>query len=416
MRIAVVWSGISGLSAAFLLAPHAQVTLFEKSPQLGGHAHTASVAFGNTTVAVDTGFMVYNPARYPYFVALLSELNVTSIDTVMSFSATIPGQVMYSSDFQGLLGDVRQCTSPRYLRFLYDIMRFNIAAKKFLHQPQKEQLLGDFLQGHHFSPELASWYLYPIMASIWSAGTSALPNYPAYETFRFLNNHQLLNIFTKPQWRTIKGGSITYVEALSKKITAEGVQVRLNTPVTSIKRGADTVHITTAKGSEEFDHVIIATHADEALGVLGDATAAERDILGGFSYSNNHVILHSDTSFMPPQKRTWASWNYLGEGDSQTVSLTYDMNALQHIPEECPMFVTLNPVRLPKKELTHQTFTYAHPVFNAQARTAQERMAEIQQGRTHFSGAHLGFGFHEDGIASAVDVVQALGFPIRLSV
>ncbi len=404
------------MAAAYLLAPHAEVTLYEQAPQLGGHAHTATVAFKDVTVPVDTGFMVYNPVRYPYFVALLNDLQVTSLNTVMSFSAHIPGEVMYSSEFRGLFGNLRQCMNPRYWRMIVDIIRFNAAAKRFLQQPDPEKLLGDFLSEHRFSPELSSWYLYPMMASIWSAGTDALEKYPAYETFRFLNNHLLLNTITKAQWKTIQGGSIRYVEALAQRLAREGVTIRLSTPVTSVTRSTDAVTITTDNSSATFDHVYIATHADEALTMLHDATHAERDVLGLFSYSSNHVVLHSDESFMPPRKNTWASWNYVEEvGATKRVALTYYMNSLQHIKKEYPVFVTLNPSRTPRTDLTHHTYTYAHPVFDAAARSGQARIQEISTGRTHYVGAHLGFGFHEDGIASAVHAVQALGFPIRLS-
>ncbi len=403
------------MAAAYLLAPHADVTLYEQAPQLGGHAHTATVAFKDVTVPVDTGFMVYNPVRYPYFVSLLKDLNVQSIDTVMSFSAHIPNEVMYSSEFRGLFGNLRQCMNPRYWRMIRDIIRFNAAAKRFLKHPDPEKLLGAFLTEYGFSQELSSWYLYPMMASIWSAGTDALEKYPAYETFRFLDNHLLLNTLTKAQWKTIQGGSIRYVEALSQRLAHEGVAIRLGTPVTSITRSSDAVTISTVHASERFDHVCMATHANEALKLLDDASTIEHTILGLFSYSENHVVLHSDPSFMPPRKNTWASWNYVEEaGATKRVTLTYYMNSLQHIQKEYPVFVTLNPSRTPRTDLTHHTYTYAHPVFDAAARSGQARIQEISTGRTHYVGAHLGFGFHEDGIASAVHAVQALGFPIRL--
>lgn len=418
MRIAVVGSGISGLSAAYLLAPHAEVTLFEAAPQLGGHAHTATVTFPDgTTIPVDTGFMVYNPVRYPYFSALLAKLAVSSVDTVMSFSAHIPGQVLYNSEFRGLFGNIAQCMNPRYIRMIVDIIRFNHAAKRFLKNPDTTLLLGDFLQRHAFSEEFATWYLYPMMASIWSAGTDALPTYPAYETFRFLNNHLLLNTITKARWKTISGGSVRYVEALAQELSKSQVAIRLNTPVSKITRTSATVTITTDQDETSFDHVLIATHANDALTLLHDATRLEQDILGLFSYSTNRVTLHSDTSFMPPRKNTWASWNYAAEpGVANRVSLTYNMNSLQHIPEAYPLLVTLNPAREPHPELIHHTYSYTHPIFNASARVGQARMREIHTGRTHYIGAHLGFGFHEDGIASAVAAVAALGFPIRLHI
>lgn len=419
MRIAVIGSGISGLSAAYLLAPHASVTLFEQSTELGGHAHTEDVAFGSTTVSVDTGFMVYNPHRYPYFIALLKELNVASVDTVMSFSVSIPGAVEYSSNYQGLFGNPRQLMQPAYWRLLFEIVRFNRLAKKYLKTtgPQDTTMLSDFVKHYGFSRELVEWYRFPMLGSIWSAASEDVSSYPARETFRFLDNHMLLNIFNKPVWRTVRGGSREYVRALERAFTREHVEVRYASPVQRIVRSDSSVAVHTQSGSDTFDKVILATHANESLNILSDASTEEQKILGAFSYSDNEVVLHSDTSFMPRSKKAWASWNFHGgPKQSRVISLTYDMNSLQNIPQHCPVFVTLNPQKRPDEKLVHKRFTYSHPIFNARAHVAQMHMHTIQGKRnTYHAGAHLGFGFHEDGIQSAARVIEALGLPVRLT-
>lgn len=418
MRIGIVGSGIAGLTAAYLLAPHAQVTLYEKDTYLGGHAHTAYVPHNNTTIPVDTGFMVYNPSAYPYFVELLRQLNVASTETVMSFSVSIPGVVAYNSDIRGIFGNAQQITSLRYWKFLTEVIRFNRLAKKSLSQKNPERVtLGSFFKKHHFSEDVAQWYVYPLIGSIWSAGNKALTEYPAHETFAFLNNHRLLNIFNKPLWRTVTGGSYTYVERLTQKLREDGVSILQNCPITRITRKDLLVEVVSKDDTQLFDHVICATHADEALAMLSNPTPTEQAALRDFSYATNTVILHSDTSFMPPQRRLWASWNYhdpLASGNEHVTSLTYWMNNLQNIPHEVPLFVTLNPSRDPKPELQHATYTYAHPIFNDQARNAQMTIKDLGPSTISFAGAHLGFGFHEDGVRSAIDAVTKLGFSNRL--
>lgn len=418
MRIAVIGAGVSGLGSAYLLAPHASVTLYETENRLGGHANTAEVTMQGKTFPVDTGFMVFNPVHYPYFVSLLKELQIPSVDTVMSFSVSIPGSVEYSSNFSGLFGNPRQLLQPSYWRLLMDIIRFNRAAKAYLADTNSDRtmLLGDFLQKERMSRELKEWYRFPMMGSIWSAAAKDINAYPAYESFRFLNNHMLLNIFNKPVWQTVKGGSREYVHALEKRLIQEGVSIKTGTAVTRIERTHAGVVVHTASGSNTYDKIILATHADTALSLLADTSADEKRILGAFSYSNNSVVLHSDTSFMPKSKKAWASWNYHTPETMDTViSLTYHMNSLQDIPDTYPVFVTLNPRKPVDPSKVHGTYTYAHPVFNEQARSAQAEVSKIQNVQnTCFAGAHLGFGFHEDGMLSAVKAVQALGFPIRL--
>jgi predicted NAD/FAD-binding protein len=412
MRIAVIGSGIAGLGSAYLLAPHAQVTLYESDTRLGGHANTAQVTCNNTTVSVDTGFMVFNPVRYPYFVSLLKQLDIPSVTTSMSFSVSVPNAVEYSSTYRGLF-HLSTLTSPSFLLLLYHILRFNWHAKRFLVTPDTTRSLGDFLTEHHFPTSFKDHYLFPMLGSIWSAAAGSMNDYPAYETFRFLNNHLLLNAFNRPQWRTVQHGSARYVEALANQIVREGVSIRTNAPVTAITRTPQGVSVTSSSGTDIYDAVVCATHADTALSLIHNPTAEEQRILGAFTYSTNTTILHSDTRYMPRRTSAWASWNYHASSDA--ISLTYWMNSLQHIEHTCPVFVTLNPDTPPDNALTHAAYIYTHPVFNQHARKAQEQLDTIQgKDRLFFAGAHWGFGFHEDGLTSAVHAVRALGFPIRL--
>jgi uncharacterized protein len=416
MRIAVIGSGISGLTAAYLLAPHGEVTLFEQEKRLGGHANTALLRSNDETIAVDTGFMVFNPGKYPNFVALLTELGVETQDTNMSFSTSIPGEVEYGSSLRGIFGDVSQTLNPRYLRFLMEILRFNKLGKAFLRDSVTPMRMGEFLDQHSFSKELSAWYLYPMMGSIWSSGVSDLRNFPVRETLQFLDNHQLLSIVGGPQWKTIKGGSIQYVEALSKLLIAEGVHIQLGANIQRVVRTSKVeVH---ADFVQTFDAVVLATHADEALNMLGDASLEEQTVLGAFSYARNTAILHKDTSFRPKRPGARAAWNYLSRNideGGEKISVTYDMNLLQHIPRDFPVFVTLNPQRQVPADRIFSSYKYSHPMANDAARKAQQKMPMIQGNRsTYFAGAYWGNGFHEDGVVSAIQAVRAMNLPIRL--
>ena len=419
MRIAVIGGGISGMGAAYLLAPYASVTLYESDPALGGHANTAFISYDGSEIAVDTGFMVYNPSRYPYFVALMKTLGIESVETSMSFSVSIPDAIEYSSVLSGLVHDLSQLMRPDYRRMLYDIVRFNRAAKRYLRDPNadKSLLLDDFLSRNTFSKQFSEWYLFPMMGSIWSAAPETIQSYGAYDSFRFLDNHLLLNIFNRPEWRTVKGGSRAYVSALQKTIAKEGVLIETGTPVLSISRNDSSAVVRTKRGEQVFECVIMATHADTALTLLQDAVLDERNARGAFSFSQTTTVLHSDSSFMPRSKRVWSSWNFHATKSTNAVSLTYCMNNLQHIPETYPVFVTLNPIRPIKESAVYSTYSYTHPLMNAQAHEGQRALKALQgKNRTYYAGAHLGYGFREDGFVSAVDVVNALGYPIRLSV
>ena len=419
MKIAIVGSGISGLSTAYLLSPHAQVTVYEKEDRIGGHANTALIKNNGQEIRVDTGFMVFNPERYPYFIKLISRLGVASVETDMSFSVSIPRVVEYSSFISGLFGDLAQLAKPRYWVFLFHILKFNNSAKKFLKQPEKSTIsLGEFIEKNNFSQELVQWYLYPMLGCIWSSGFGEVENFPAQETLRFLDNHRLLNTFNRPKWRTIQGGSTSYVYKLVEQLKKEGVVFHTRKPVNSVRRVGDAVEVESESHQQQYDYVVMASHADETLDILKNPTKQEEQVLGKFSYTRNVTVLHSDTSYMPKRKQAWASWNYFTQGNNTTresISLTYWMNNLQGLSTQLPVLITLNPKRTIDKKYIHETYNYSHPHFNQQAREAQDQLHTIQgTQRILFAGAHWGYGFHEDGVVSAIDVLRALDLENRL--
>lgn len=417
MRIAVIGGGVSGLSAAYLLSKHHEVTLFESDERLGGHAHTHDVPLRSGVVPVDTGFMVYNPTQYPEFVGLLNDLGVKTAPTDMSFSVSIAGQVSYSSRLTplGLFAEGRSVVNPQFWNFLWSIVRFHALGKRTLREGSHEETpLGDFLKLHQLNGHLQEWYLFPMLSSIWSAPIGDIARFPTGATLRFMKNHDLLNNVFRAKWRTIRGGSRAYVEALVAALTARGTQVRLGTPVTRIERAADRVTIVSANGEESFEQVVIATPADTALALLHEPTETEREILGLFSYSTNSMVLHRDTSVLPRAVLSRAAWNYqaeqLSDADEGPVSITYDMHLLQATPAGEPVLVTLNADGRIEPSAVYARAVYRHPRYSLDSVKAQQRLGEIQgKHRTFFAGAHWGFGFHEDGVASAVNAVRLLG-------
>jgi predicted NAD/FAD-binding protein len=310
--------------------------------------------------------------------------------------------------------------NPRFYVFVYDILRFNRKAKRTLRSGQALYTLGSFLDEGGFSREFKEWYLYPMLGSIWSTSSKDLVSFSTLDTFRFLNGHKLLNVIFGSRWSTIPGGSRRYVDAVSKHISQHGARIFLGTPVLSVARNKESVTVRTKTGSETFDHVIFATHADTALSLIEEPSDAEREILGTFRYSVNDIVLHSDAAAMPTRRSAWASWNYTartGDPHDARISLTYNMNALQHIDPAYPIYVTLNGTRPIKEALVHERFSYTHPQFSIATTKAQSRLAEIQgKHRTLFAGAHWGFGFHEDGVASGIEAVKSLGIAVPWSI
>lgn len=412
-RIAVVGAGISGLSAAWLLSRQHEVTLYEKEDWLGGHAHTVDVATPKGTLAVDTGFIVYNQANYPNFTAMLDHLGVGSIETHMSFAASVgDGRFEYSSDLRGLVGQKRNLARPGYWQMLLDIVRFYGHAESLLDSPDIEGMtLGDFLARHGYSASLVDLHVLPMCAAIWSSSAEAMRGMPMQAFVRFFSSHQLFKIGGRALWRTVEGGSRSYVEALVKDFASP---VRQAPAARAISRQGGLVTVEDVGGGRDvFTDVVMASHADQTLALLADADALERAVLGQFRYTSNRAVLHDDTSLMPRRKHVWASWNYIGgDGDSgdEALCVSYWMNRLQGLDRRHPIFLTLNPPREPRDSAMKLSYVYDHPLFNQDALAAQGRLWELQ-GRhgTWFCGSYFGYGFHEDGLQSGLAVAENFG-------
>ncbi|MDX1690905.1 MAG: FAD-dependent oxidoreductase [Acidimicrobiia bacterium] len=406
MDIAVVGSGVSGLGAAWALARTHSVTLYEADDRPGGHAHTVDVA----GFAVDTGFIVYNEATYPHFTRLLDALDVPTAPSDMSFSFSLDGDVEYRGSLGGMLAAPRNLLARRYRSMLRDIVRFRREGEMLLATAGTASL-GEVLRSEGYSAGFAEDYLLPMAAAIWSARIGEIRAYPAASFLRFFANHGLIRITDRPRWRTVAGGSRTYVE----RIAAGLDDVRLSTPVRAVDRAGDGVTVVSDRGRDVFDHVVLATHTDQALRLLGTGASPEESaVLGAIRYEPNRAVLHSDPSLMPRRRRVWASWNYLadrGDRERRRASVTYWMNRLQPLDEAAPqLFVSLNPPRMPER--VHGSWDYAHPQFDEAALSAQQRLADIQgRRRTWFAGAWAGYGFHEDGLQAGLNVAAALGSP-----
>jgi predicted NAD/FAD-binding protein len=412
-HVAVIGSGISGLSAAWLLSRTMRVTLYESDGRLGGHSNTVVVPTANGPIPVDTGFIVYNERNYPNLVALFREIGVETAASEMSFAASLDGgRLEYSgSGLNGLMGQRGNVVRPRFWRMMRDILRFYREAPQLLPRTGLDGLtLGAYLDDHQYSPAFVEDHLLPMGAAIWSMTAREMRDYPLLAFVRFFVSHGLLNLVDRPIWRTVQGGSRAYVERLSAAF-ADGI--RLKTPVSRITREHGRVIITDASGhTESFSDVIIATHADQALRLLGDADAQERSVLGAFRYTDNLAVLHSDETLMPKRRRVWSSWNYIGERQqegTQPLCVTYWMNRLQNLDSRHPLFVTLNPTRAIDPARVIQSFHYTHPLFDQPALDAQQQLWRLQGRRnTWFCGAYFGYGFHEDGLQAGLAAAEDL--------
>jgi len=410
MKIAIVGTGVSGLVCAHLLSRGHDITLFEADARPGGHAHTVTVELPDGSFDVDTGFLVYNERNYPGLVALFDDLGVATKPSDMSFGVRdeVSGLEWKGTSFDTVFAQRRNLVRPSFLRMLGDIGRFNRRARAVLEgRPDPGVSLGDLLEDGRWSPQFLDWYLVPIGASIWSADPTTFLDMPALTFARFFANHGLLDFGNQPAWRTVDGGSRHYVEAILAPL---GTAVRTNQPVTKITRSPDEVELHTADGPERFDHVVVATHSDQALELLSDPSPEERAVLGAIRYQPNRATLHTDTSLLPANRKAWASWNYdriAGQPDRAT--LTYRLRSLQGIPSRDELLITLNRDDAIDPATVLRTFDYAHPVFDVPAIAAQHRHEEINgRHRTWFAGAYWGFGFHEDGVQSARVVCRRL--------
>jgi predicted NAD/FAD-binding protein len=409
LRIAVVGSGVSGLSAAWLLSARHDVTLFEQTDRLGGHANTVVVDGPQGQIEVDTGFIVYNHQTYPNLVALFDCLGIDSYETEMSFSVSRhAGGLEYAgTSVAALFAQPANIVRPGFWAMLLELRRFYANAPRDLPELAVRPLsLGEYLDLRKYGAQFRNDHLLPMAAAIWSAPPATMLDYPAASFIRFYENHGLLKLHARPAWHTVVGGSKVYVQKLAQRL---GGNIRSGNKVVGVARDARGAVVRTADGrAERFDHVVVATHADEALALLGDATDKERRLLGAFRYSNNRAFLHTDSRLMPRRRGVWSSWNYVESRDGAYV--TYWMNRLQRIPAAPPLFVTLNPSRPPEQASVVTVAEYAHPIFDGKAVEAQKHLWSLQGERnTWFCGAYFGSGFHEDGLQAGLAVAEDLG-------
>ena len=414
MRIAIVGTGISGLVAAHLLAEHHDVTVFEADSRPGGHTNTVRVDLADATVEVDTGFLVYNERTYPNFVRLLDRLGVATQASDMSFGVQDErtGVEWRATSLPTVFAQPSNALRPAFGRMLLDIARFNRIGRRILADPPPLSVtLEDVLAEGRWSDGFRSWYLVPIGSSIWSADPTTFLRMPAYTFCRFFERHGLLSFGDQPEGRTVTGGARRYVDAIVAPLRAAG-RLRLGTPVDKIVRSDHGVELVSpVTGPETFDHVVLAGHADQMLGLLADADRLERDVLGALRYQPNRATLHTDASVMPRARRAWASWNYhRTDPDHEQATLTYHLNALQSLATDTPVLVTLNRDDVIDPGTVVASFDYAHPVVDAAAVAARTRHRELNgRRRTWFAGAYWGSGFHEDGVVSALAACSALG-------
>ena len=418
-RVAVVGSGIAGLSVAHGLAGDAQVTLFEQGAYFGGHAHTVDLTLDGVTAGVDTGFLVMNERTYPHLLGLLGRLGVAVAPSDMSFSvqAADAGLEWSGSSLDTVFAQRANLVRPRFWRMLADIVRFNRLCTALAAADGAAALdepIGDFLDRERFSTAFRDWYFLPMIGCIWSCPTDQMLRFPLATMVRFCHNHGLLQVTNRPRWFTVAGGARRYVDRLLESVP----DARLNSAVRAVRRvpagsAESGVWIATDRGSERFDEVVLACHSDQALALLEAPSAAERRVLGAIRYQPNRAVLHTDASLMPRRRRAWAAWNYQRAADTPreqaAVCLHYWLNQLQPLPFTTPVIVSLNPVVAPRPELVHGEYDYAHPVFDRAAIAAQHDLPALQgQAHTWYCGAWTRYGFHEDGLLSGIGVCARL--------
>ncbi len=413
MKIAVIGTGIAGNVAAYHLARDHDITVFEAADRIGGHTNTVQVDHEGQTHAVDTGFIVFNNRTYPNFIALLEELGVAYQDSNMSFSVKDErsGLEYNGTSLNALFAQRRNLISPRFIRMIRDILRFNREAPALLEADAGDITLDGYLSANGYSPGFIDQYIMPMGAAIWSAKPEVMGRMPARFFVRFFANHGLLTVSDRPVWKVITGGSHRYVEKLT---AGHREDIRLGCPVQSIQRYPDHVLVKAhGAAAERFDHVFIASHSDQALAMLADASPLEQEVLGAIGYQKNEAVLHTDAGLMPTRRLAWAAWNYhILKREQERVALTYNMNILQGIESPADFCVTLNNTEAINPEKIIEVIEYDHPIFTPDAVAAQQRHAEVNgsrvngSGRTWFCGAYWRYGFHEDGVVSALAALE----------
>jgi predicted NAD/FAD-binding protein len=419
-KIAIIGTGIAGMAAAWLLDQRYQTLLIDKNNYIGGHTNTITVNDKNTgeLTAVDTGFIVYNEPNYPNLVGLFDTLEVATRPTNMTFSASIlnSGLEYAGNNLDTLFAQRKNLLSPRFIKLVYDILKFNRHAKALIKDDQADSqlTLGEFLTKLGIGKAMQDDYLLPMAAAIWSCPPQQMQSFPAISFAQFFNNHGLLNVSDRPQWRTVEGGSQCYVDKLLTSFLGE---IIVDNGVTKIDRQTDGVTLTLEDGQQhKVDQVVIATHADEALALLSNATESEHKLLSSFRYQENDTFLHTDAALMPVHPKVWSCWNYLARQSGEStpsVSVSYWMNALQGLDTSTDYFVSLNPIHKIDPDKIIRRIRYMHPVFDNEAMTAQHHLGQLQgQNRTWFAGSYFGYGFHEDALTSAVSIAKKLNVPI----
>ncbi len=406
MKIAIIGAGISGNTLAYYLNPHHQIALFESNDRIGGHSHTHHIDIFNQKVSVDTGFIVFNKKTYPNFLKLLHELKVPYENSAMSFSVKDSQKDFEynGTNFNALFAQRKNFINPSFYKMIREILRFNKSSIILL-RSDEEISLGDYLKREGYSDFFKKYYILPMGSAIWSSNIKTMMQFPAKFFIQFFNNHGMLNINDRPQWLTISGGSINYVNKMIKPFRKK---IKLNQNIKYVERKKDYIAIYHKDRVEKFDWVFFACHSDEALKLIKSPNSDEKNILKAIPYTDNEVILHYDDHFMPKRKLAWAAWNYhIDDNANSPASLTYNMNILQNLKTEAPLLVTLNPLQKINKKKIIKTLSYAHPQYSLRSIEAQSRYHLISGvNRTSFAGAYWGNGFHEDGVKSALDAIQ----------
>mgnify|MGYP003683503275 FL=1 len=416
MKIAIIGSGISGLSSALLLSQKHDITLIESDNRFGGHANTVNVIEQENTIPVDTGFIVYNELNYPNLVGFFKWLEVETISSDMSFAVSArDGDLEYSGSLIGLFAQKKNYFNLKFYKMLKDIFVFFVFGYKYAFQVNENETLKQYIKRCKFSSEFVNDHLIPMSSAIWSCPEKEILNFPAKSLLTFFKNHQLINFIIRPKWRTVKNGSKQYVDKIIGKLKLNKKnRILLNVNIKSIYKKNKEINIKFDNKTETFDKIVMATHPDQTINLIENLDNKSKDVLSKFKYQKNTVYLHSDTSLMPQNRKTWSSWNYLStEQIINKSSVTYWMNILQNLNTSLNIFVSLNPYKKPKKDLIHKILHYEHPVFNLETNKAQNELDSIQgNNNIYYTGAWTAYGFHEDGIKSAVKITRLLDVEI----